>query len=180
MNRMGDQFGVMMMAAIKHEEFQEPTQVFDKLQRNLISSLNDGIHDDMHVIVLPAVEVSCPSVTEMATINVMGNDAEGIMKEVTSAVAVGGIDILSAMSKGPVSAPFSGETMFEFEMVVTVPEGTAMVTGADALCARLEVVEERFHNIDIQFELMDTAEVWQYESTRDQTGDLHKELILGN
>lgn len=52
----------------------------------------------------------------MATINVMGNDAPGIVKEVTSAVASQGIDILTVESE-VLSAPFSGAEMFQLQMV---------------------------------------------------------------
>jgi glycine cleavage system regulatory protein len=180
MNRMGDKFSVMMMTSLKHEATVDPSLVISRLKRQLKASLNRGDDDDLQVNVVAADKLTQPHVMEMATINVMGCDAEGIMKAVTTAVASCGIDILNAESKGPVSAPFSGETMFELEMVVTVPVGTAMVNGADALCNRLSTVEERFQNIDIQFDLMDSTEVWEFEHSRDHLAALDEELILHN
>lgn len=66
-------------------------------------------------MVEPTKRWTRPRAIEMATINVMGNDAPGIVKEVTSAVASQGIDILTVESE-LLSAPFSGE-MFQLQMV---------------------------------------------------------------
>lgn len=57
-----------------------------------------------------------PNPVEMATINVMGNDAPGIVKAITSAVAEQSIDILTVESE-VLSAPFSGAEMFQLQMV---------------------------------------------------------------
>ena len=67
-------------------------------------------------MVEPTQRWTRPSAIEMATINVMGNDAPGIVKEVTSAVASQGIDILTVESE-VLSAPFSGAEMFQLQMV---------------------------------------------------------------
>ena len=115
----------------------------------------------------------------MATINVMGNDAPGIVKEITSAVAEQSIDILTVESE-VLSAPFSGAEMFQLQMVgflklscpcalsthlavtlwlclqvVAVPEGTSMIMGREVLIVKLAGVEDSFVNLDIQFDLMD-------------------------
>ena len=67
-------------------------------------------------MVEPTKRWTRPRAIEMATINVMGNDAPGIVKEVTSAVASQGIDILTVESE-LLSAPFSGAEMFQLQMV---------------------------------------------------------------
>ena len=67
-------------------------------------------------MVEPTKRWTRPRAIEMATINVVGNDAPGIVKEVTSAVASQGIDILTVESE-LLSAPFSGAEMFQLQMV---------------------------------------------------------------
>jgi glycine cleavage system regulatory protein len=71
-------------------------------------------------MVEPTQRWTRPSAIDMATINVMGNDAPGIVKEVTSAVASQGIDILTVESE-VLSAPFSGAEMFQLQMVRLFP-----------------------------------------------------------
>lgn len=68
------------------------------------------------MVVEPTKRWTRPSAIEMATINVMGNDAPGIVKEITSAVAEQSIDILTVESE-VLSAPFSGAEMFQLQMV---------------------------------------------------------------
>ena len=99
--------------------------------------------------VLPTERWTRPRAIDMATIAVMGNDCPGIVKEVTSAVASQGIDILTVESE-VLSAPFSGAEMFQLQMVVAVPEGTSMIMGREVLIVKLSGVEESFQNLDIQ------------------------------
>ena len=68
------------------------------------------------VAVEPTKRWTRPNPVEMATINVMGNDAPGIVKAITSAVAEQSIDILTVESE-VLSAPFSGAEMFQLQMV---------------------------------------------------------------
>ena len=85
---------------------------------------------------------------ELATVSVMGNESRGIVKEVTAVFAKEGVDIVTAESE-VLSAPFSGADMFKLVMVVNVPN-----EGRAKLGEHLAEIEESFHSLDIQFDVM--------------------------
>ena len=101
------------------------------LQNDLAKLTTQGIN--------VGVEVSADSgesiATKDLTLNLVGNDRPGIVKEVSQALAHMGVNVLE-LTTNCVSAPMSADVLFKTEAHLRVPQGF----DADALTDSLEAI----------------------------------------
>lgn len=77
-------------------------------------------------------EVSEPVARQTLTVDVVGNDRPGIVRELSAAVAGAGGNI-EELTTGLESAPMSGHPMFRAHGLISLPEGTGVETLASAM-----------------------------------------------
>jgi glycine cleavage system regulatory protein len=144
MDRLGEHCSILSMVTLPATGETEATEA---LRSSLLEGLSDG-GAPMTVSAAASTRWRRPAVRELATVSVMGNESRGIVKEVTAVFAKEGVDIVTAESE-VLSAPFSGADMFKLVMVVNVPN-----EGRAKLVTQLAEIEESFHSLDIQFDVM--------------------------
>jgi len=148
MSRVGEFFTITMVADLDYDNM-EPLMAIDDLR----TALKTKLGNELEINVQSTKRWEPPSMGELATVSVMGSDAPGIVKEVTAAIAHPGLDILSADSEVH-PAPFSGEMMFGLQLIVAVPSGLSIEEAEVLVTKRLDEVEEKFEQLDINFDLL--------------------------
>lgn len=88
----------------------------------------------LHVELVPA-EDSAPTGEEALTVELVGQDRPGIVREVTTALAVLGVNI-DSLTTSTERGSWSGESLFRAEARVTLPEGI----GRDRVQVALEEI----------------------------------------
>ena len=88
----------------------------------------------LHVALVPADDTPAPG-GEALTVELVGQDRPGIVREVTTALAALGVNI-DSLTTGTERGAWSGESLFRAEARVTLPEGV----GRDELQTALEAI----------------------------------------
>jgi glycine cleavage system regulatory protein len=122
-------------------------------------SVNDNQADELSLqlkilaqrgmtVVIAPVETSLSPVLASHRFSVVGNDRPGIIREISQAFAIQGINVVELSSKCS-SAPHVGTPLFEAWGKVSIPAATDVVafeSSLDALCDQLAV--------DLEFEAL--------------------------
>ena len=87
--------------------------------------------------------------SEVAMVEIIGQDRPGIVKEIANAFASEGVNV-EELSSHCSSAPMSGERLFEAKAKVCIPESC----DTDKLRERLESIAEDLQ-VDVSFESID-------------------------
>jgi glycine cleavage system regulatory protein len=103
----------------------------------------------LEIIVHRSSSNSESSCSEVAMVEIIGQDQPGIVKEITNAFASEGVNV-EELSSHCSSAPMSGERLFEAKAKVCIPESC----DTDKLRDRLESIAEDLQ-VDVSFESLD-------------------------
>lgn len=102
------------------------------------SAAVDGLLHELHTPGIPGLTVQAareaiaePAPRRTLTVEVMGNDRPGIVRELTTIIAMAGGNV-EELTTGLESAPMSGNPMFRARGVISIPQhaGTSALTTA--------------------------------------------------
>jgi glycine cleavage system regulatory protein len=108
--RLGGEFAGILRIEIPEEKKTSLLEALEKLQIN-----------GLQILVRPDQVVSIASAGRQTTLEIVGADRPGIVREITSALARAGVNV-EEFSSEVVSAPMSGETLFKAEARLHLPE----------------------------------------------------------
>ncbi len=124
MSHMAGKFAGILRISIEADKTEA-------LQASLAALAADGINVAMEV----SIEAGDSVATKDLTLNLVGNDRPGIVKEVSQALALFGVNVLE-LTTNCESAPMSADLLFKTEAHLRVPQGF----DADALTDALEAI----------------------------------------
>ena len=88
----------------------------------------DDLLRDLHTPGIPGLTVqaareavAAPPTRRTLTVDVLGNDRQGIVRELTTAIATAGGNV-EELTTGLESAPMSGQPMFRAHGIISIPE----------------------------------------------------------
>jgi len=108
----------------------------------------DGLLRDLHTPGIPGLTVQAareavaePPTRRTLTVDVLGNDRQGIVRELTAAIATAGGNV-EELTTGLESAPMSGHPMFRAHGIISIPENvdpSVLITAIETLGGDLTV-----------------------------------------
>ena len=110
MCRLGGEFAGILQIEISSEKKQALLDALQSLQTN-----------GLQILVRPDQSASTDAARRETTLEIVGADHPGIVREITSALARAGVNV-EEFSSEVVSAPMSGETLFKAEAQLHLPE----------------------------------------------------------
>ncbi len=144
MCRLGGQFAGILRIHVPAENQAALTSALNALQSQ---GLNVVVHAD------PAPAEAGAGEGKITALTLLGHDRPGIVRDITSALARHGVNVEELVSEC-VSAPMTGETLFQARVRVRLPEH-----------CRVAVLREELENIaadlmvDVSFAELDEQEV---------------------
>ena len=121
LSQLGGKFAGLVLVSL-------PAENSASLERELIALSTSGLD----VTITPTSDDAAPLGGKAVTLNVLGPDRLGIVKEVSHALAQRRINVVEMDSRVD-SAAMSGEALFKARIDATVPESTDMDALQDAL-----------------------------------------------
>lgn len=112
MCRLGGEFAGILRVHVPSDQRAALEQALVKLQ-------------DLSIIVRSDESPGAVGESHLATLEVVGPDRPGIVREITHALAVQGVNV-EELSTECVSAPMSGEALFQASAVLLLPAGVAV------------------------------------------------------
>ena len=108
----------------------------------------DDLLRDLHTPGIPGLTVqaareavAAPPTRRTLTVDVLGNDRQGIVRELTTAIATAGGNV-EELTTGLESAPMSGQPMFRAHGIISIPENidpSLLTTAIESLGGDLTV-----------------------------------------
>jgi len=138
MCRLGGQFAGLLQVEIDEAD-----------EENLRSALAALSGQELEIIVHRSSAELEPRCSEIAFVEIVGQDRPGIVKQIAHAFATEGVNV-EELSSQCSSAPMSGERLFEAKAKVCIPESC----DTDKLRERLESIAEDLQ-VDVSFESLD-------------------------
>lgn len=108
--RLGGEFAGILRIQIPGEKKAALVEALEKLQTN-----------GLQILIRPDQATGATAVGKQTTLEIVGADRPGIVREITSALARAGVNV-EEFSSEVVSAPMSGETLFKAEARLLLPE----------------------------------------------------------
>lgn len=130
MCRLGGEFAGILRIAISSEQKPALLDALQALQTN-----------GLQIIIRPDQAASATATGRETTLEIVGADRPGIVREITSALARAGVNV-EEFSSEVVSAPMSGEKLFKAEARLHLPEHcdlAALKAGLEKIAADLLV-----------------------------------------
>ncbi len=138
MCRLGGQFAGLLQVEIDEAD-----------EENLRSALAALSGQELEIIVHRSSAELEPRCSQIAFVEIVGQDRPGIVKQIANAFATEGVNV-EELSSQCSSAPMSGERLFEAKAKVCIPESC----DTDKLRERLESIAEDLQ-VDVSFESLD-------------------------
>lgn len=89
-------------------------------QAALTTALEGLASQGLAVVVKPDAPAAAPTPADLMRLDVVGHDRPGIIREVTAALAVQGVNV-EELATEVVSAPMSGEPLFQARATISLP-----------------------------------------------------------
>ncbi len=124
-------------------------EIDDSQGEKLRAALSELSGQQLEIIVHRSSSDNESSCSEVAMVEIIGQDRPGIVKEIANAFASEGVNV-EELSSHCSSAPMSGERLFEANAKVCIPESC----DTDKLRERLESIAEDLQ-VDVSFESID-------------------------
>lgn len=115
MSQLAGQFAGIVRVAISHEQTDSLSQALRELSDN----------SELTIVLQPASHTDTTYDCRLLRLSVIGNDRQGIVREITSALAKRHINI-AEMDTSVTSAPMSGDPLFEATLDIQFPKNQSL------------------------------------------------------